>query len=322
MVRGEKIQRKEKPFVALLLHLKYNVIKWHSKGLAFGDRREGYERALRDVGKKRLTFLLWFLEGIVVGFGAILPGISGGTLCVAFGMYRPIIDTLAHVRSGIRKYGLMLLTFFAGVLVGFVGLSGLAAWLLERDTALVTCVFIGFIFGTFPELWQDAGAQGRTGRGIFAMVLGFAAMAALLGTLKTTAAITVSPGTAGFFLCGVLWGLSFIVPGLSSSSLLLFFGLYQPMLAGIATFDLTAILPLGVGMALCVLLLSRVIERTYQKHFSIVSHGILGIVAATALMILPKWNGSVQALIVNLAAILFGCALSYGFSRLCRNIHK
>ena len=275
---------------------------------------------MRDVRKKQLMFLLWLLEGIVVGFGAILPGVSGGTLCVAFGMYRPIIDTLAHVRSGIRKHGLMLLTFFAGVLVGFVALSGLAAWLLAKDTALVTCVFIGFIIGTFPELWQDAGTQGRTGRGIFAMVLGFAAMAVLLGALKTTVAITVAPGMAGFLLCGVLWGLSFIVPGLSSSSLLLFFGLYQPMLAGIAAFDLTVLLPLGAGMALCVLLLSRIIERTYQKHFSIVSHGILGIVAATALMILPKWDGSVQMLMINLLAILFGCVLSYGFSRLCRNV--
>ena len=35
--------------------------------------------------------LLWFLEGIIVGFGAIMPGLSGGTLCVAFGMYLPLI---------------------------------------------------------------------------------------------------------------------------------------------------------------------------------------------------------------------------------------
>ena len=277
---------------------------------------------MQDVGKRKLKFLLWFLEGIVVGFGAILPGVSGGTLCVAFGMYRPIIDTLAHLRSGLRRYGLMLLSFFAGVLVGFVVLSGLAAWMLERDTVLVTCVFIGFIFGTFPELWHDAGQQGRTGRGIAAMFLGFALMIALLWTLKTTASITVSPGLPGFLLCGVLWGLSFIVPGLSSSTLLLFFGLYQPMLAGIASFDFGVLVPLAIGMALCVLLLSRIIERTYRKHFSIASHGILGIVAATAVMILPGWDGSVRMIVTGLLAILVGGALSYTFSRLCGNIRK
>ena len=295
---------------------------WYFEGPSFECRREGSEHVLRDMRKNQLKFLLWFLEGVVVGFGAILPGVSGGTLCVVFGMYRPIIDTLAHLRSGIRRYGWMLLTFFAGVLIGFVALSGLAAWLLERNTALITCVFIGFILGTFPELWQDAGTQGRTKRGVSAMILGFIVMVVLLGVLKTTSSISVLPGTAGFLLCGVLWGLSFIVPGLSSSSLLLFFGLYQPMLAGIASFDLAVLFPLGIGMALCVLLLSRIVERTYQKHFSIVSHGILGIVAATALMILPKWDGSIQMLITNLLALVFGCALSYGFSRLCRNVHK
>lgn len=277
---------------------------------------------LRDVRKKQLMFLLWLLEGIVVGFGAILPGVSGGTLCVAFGMYRPIINTLSHVRSGIRKHGLMLLTFLLGVLIGFVALSGLAAWMLERNTTLVTCVFIGFIFGTFPELWQDAGVQGRTRRSVFALFLGFTAMTVLLGALKTNASIEVSHGIGGFFLCGILWGLSFVVPGLSSSSLLLFFGLYQPMLAGIASFDLTVLLPLGAGMALCVLMLSRIIERTYQKHYSIVSHGILGIVAATALMILPEGDRLSQTLIINLLTILSGCVLSYLFSRLCRNLHK
>ena len=313
---------KGKTLVALFVPLRYNNIKWRLYGQVSERRREGTECTLRDVREKQLRLLLWLLEGIVVGFGAILPGVSGGTLCVAFGMYRPIIDTLAHVRSGIRRYGLMLLTFFVGVFIGFVALSGLAAWMLERDTALVTCLFIGFIFGTFPELWKDAGTQGRTGRGVFAMILGFVGMAVLLGLLKTTAAITVAPGVAGFLFCGILWGLSFIVPGLSSSSLLLFFGLYQPMLAGIASFDLKVLLPLGIGMAMCVLLLSRIIERTYQNHFSIVSHGILGVVAATALMILPKWDGSAQMLITNLLAILSGCALSYGFSRLCGNIHK
>ena len=277
---------------------------------------------LRNMEKKQLKILLWFLEGVVVGFGAILPGVSGGTLCVAFGMYRPIIDTLAHVRSGLRRYGLMLLSFFAGVLVGFVALSGLAAWMLERNTVLVTCVFIGFVLGTFPELWQDAGTQGRTGRGVAAMLLGFAVMIALLWTLKNIAAVTVAPGLAGFFLCGILWGLSFIVPGLSSSSLLLFFGLYQPMLAGIASFEPVVLVPLAAGMGLCVLLLSRIIERTYRKHFSIVSHGILGIVAATAVMILPPWDGSARMIVVGLAAILSGGALSYGFSRLCGSVRK
>lgn len=101
---------------------------------------------------KLLLCLLWLLEGAVVGFGAILPGVSGGTLCVAFGMYRPVIETLSNLRSGIRKHGFMLGVFLLGVAIGFIGLSGIAAILLEKNTVIVTCAFVGFIIGTF--IWD------------------------------------------------------------------------------------------------------------------------------------------------------------------------
>ena len=39
----------------------------------------------------RLRPLLLFLQGIVIGTGAILPGISGGVLCMAFGLYLSLI---------------------------------------------------------------------------------------------------------------------------------------------------------------------------------------------------------------------------------------
>ena len=45
-----------------------------------------------------LQGILWVLEGIIVGFGAIMPGISGGTLCVAFGMYKPLMGVLSTPR--------------------------------------------------------------------------------------------------------------------------------------------------------------------------------------------------------------------------------
>ena len=85
--------------------------------------------------KKKKNFfmwIIWLLEGIFVGFGAILPGVSGGTLCVAFGMYRPLIETISHIKTGLKKYWLMLGFFMLGIAVGFVGLSGLASMLLEK----------------------------------------------------------------------------------------------------------------------------------------------------------------------------------------------
>lgn len=94
---------------------------------------------MRSNGRRKSKLLLcfiWLLEGIVVGFGAILPGISGGTLCVSFGMYRPIIDTLSNLKSGIKKHGFMLSIFLLGIAVGFIGLSGIASCFWRKTLCL------------------------------------------------------------------------------------------------------------------------------------------------------------------------------------------
>lgn len=293
-------------------------------GFGVYEDHRSHRRDVMEMNRQRknklLLSLMWLLEGATVGFGAILPGVSGGTLCVAFGMYRPIIETLANLRSGIRKHGFMLGVFLLGVAVGFIGLSGIAAILLEKNTALVTCAFIGFIVGTFPDLWKDAGTEGRTKRSIFSLGTCFLLMLGILAVLKTKLSITVAPGVGGYLLCGLLWGLSFIVPGLSSSSLLLFFGLYQPMLEGISSLDIGVLIPMGIGMAACLLLLSKAMGFAYKNHYATVSHGVLGIVAATAVMLLPYqveslWSG------ITYALFILGCAsVSFGLSCVCNKL--
>ena len=266
--------------------------------------------------------LIWLMEGILVGFGAILPGVSGGTLCVVFGMYRPIIEILSSLKSGLKKHWYMLGVFVLGIAIGFVGLSGLAAWLLEKNTTLVTCAFVGFIVGTFPKLWRDAGEQGRKRSSFVSLIVCFAVMLGVLALFKTQISLVITPGFVAYLLCGVFWGFSFIIPGLSSSSLLLFFGLYQPMLTGISSFDFAVLIPMAIGMAACVLLLSRAVGFAYKKQYSIVSHGVLGIVAATAIMILPFGKAALGTWIVNVLFIIGGAAVSFAFSYICSVLKK
>ncbi len=64
--------------------------------------------------------LLQFLEGVIVGFGAIMPGISGGTLCVAFGMYRPLLGIFSSPAENIKKTEK---SFFSSYWVLFSALS-------------------------------------------------------------------------------------------------------------------------------------------------------------------------------------------------------
>ena len=55
---------------------------------------------------------LWILraiQGALIGVGAILPGVSGGVLCVLFGIYRPMMELFSHPAGAIKKYWRLLL---------------------------------------------------------------------------------------------------------------------------------------------------------------------------------------------------------------------
>lgn len=268
-----------------------------------------------------LKHLSFIVKGVFVGFGAIMPGISGGTLCVAFGMYHILIDALTKPVQAFRQHGKKIITFLLGWALGFFGLAGLAGWLMAANAQAVTCVFIGFILGTVPDLWKEAGLEGRTKASWVALGAAFAVMLTLLLLLRMGTSFTMQPDLIGFLFCGLMWGASFIVPGLSSSTLLLFFGLYQPMLEGISSFSLPVLLPLAAGMGICLITLPKGVKALYTRWYSIASHAVLGIVLASTASIFPLEAAvSAASLAGSAACIAGGAVASYLAVKACERL--
>ncbi|MBQ9131491.1 MAG: DUF368 domain-containing protein [Clostridia bacterium] len=271
-----------------------------------------------------LHMILWMLQGLIIGVGAILPGVSGGTLCYAFGIYNPLLEVLTNPIKGIKKHWLLLIFVCLGGGLGFIGFSGIVAALLQWNEPVVLCTFIGLILGTVPELWRDSGEQGRTKGSIAALLISFCMIAALFYVCENVWTITIPATVWGFAICGGIWGLSFIVPGFSSSTLLLFFGIYEAMSEGISRLDFSVILPLGVAMLAVILLLSRVMRTVFDRIHSIASHCIMGFVLATTLMMLLKdcivTSLTLPNVIVYLICIACGGAAGFLFTLLCARL--
>ena len=62
-----------------------------------------------------VQWLLRLLQGAIIGAGAVLPGISGGVLCVIFGIYQPMMELLAHPFKMFKKYYMMFIPILLGV---------------------------------------------------------------------------------------------------------------------------------------------------------------------------------------------------------------
>ena len=65
--------------------------------------------------------LLRMLQGALIGLGAVLPGISGGVLCVIFGIYRPVMELLSDPRKNYKTHLPKLAPVIVGMGVGFWG---------------------------------------------------------------------------------------------------------------------------------------------------------------------------------------------------------
>lgn len=267
-----------------------------------------------------LQAILWVVQGFIVGIGAILPGVSGGTLCYAFGIYDQILEVLSSPIKGIRKHWLMLIFVGLGAATGFVGFAGVTNWLLGLNEAVVLCVFVGLIAGTLPDIWRDAGKNGRGKGSYIGLAVSFVSISAVFFVFKNIWQLTIAPNTVGWLICGVLWGLSFIIPGFSSSTLLLFFGIYEPMSQGISTLDLGVLVPLGIAMLATLLLFSRLMRFVFDKFYSVVSHCVIGFVVATTLMILPSFRVEWYNILIYLGCIIAGGVASFFFSKLCNKI--
>lgn len=232
-------------------------------------------------------FVVRVIQGAVIGAGAILPGISGGVLCVVFGIYRPMMAVLAHPFKNLKYYWMMFIPIGLGWAVGFVGLSGVIAKLFSMNSAVIVSLFVGLIAGTFPGLFREGAKFGRHKGMWVALAVSTLALLAFFYTLKFSTSTAVTPSFGWYIFCGALWGISLIVPGMSSSSVLIFLGLYQPMSAGISTFDFGVLIPFAIGIIGTVLLLARLVNHLFDKHYGVAFYCVVGFVIASTIPIIP-----------------------------------
>ena len=157
-----------------------------------------------------------------------------------------------------------------------------------------------------PSLFREAGEQGRSKGSYISMILCMCVIFALLIGLHMTS-IEVSPNFFWYLFCGFCLALSLIAPGMSFSTLLMPLGLYTPFVDGIGHFNLNILVPGAVGAVITVICLAKTVNVLFHKYYSFAFHGIIGIVIAATVMIVPVRSFSAPgSAVLNAFCILAG----------------
>lgn len=258
-----------------------------------------------------IEFVIKVLQGALIGVGAVLPGISGGVLCVVFGIYKTVMELLAEPFKNFKTHLPKLLPIILGVVIGFFGIANILSIFLEKYPSQSICVFVGLIGGMLPSLFKEAGKQGKNKTSFFSFVIAMQLTFILLISLKIFS-IEIAPDFKWYLFCGFCLALSIIAPGMSFSTLLMPLGLYEPFIDGIGNMRLNVVMPGGIGAVLTLIVLSKAVNFLFDRYYSVAFHGIIGIVIAATIMIIPftSFTITVAGLIINIICISAGVVFS------------
>ena len=254
-----------------------------------------------------MLFLFRVVQGAFIGLGAVLPGISGGVLSVIFGIYKPIMELLSNPFKNFKTHVPPLIPVFIGGAVGFLGIANLLAFFLNKYPDPSVCLFIGLISGMLPSLFREAREEGVAKGSYVSLVVCMIVIFALLGGLNM-ASVEIEANFISYLFCGFCLALSVMAPGMSFSTLLMPLGLYTPFVDGIGHLDFQVLIPGGIGALVTVICLAKAVNALFDHFYSLAFHGIIGIVIAATVMIIPfsSFTASVTGCIVNIICLVVG----------------
>lgn len=262
----------------------------------------------------------WFIrmiKGIFVGTGFILPGVSGGALAAIFGLYERIIGFLAHITTNFKENFFFFLPVGIGMLGGIIILAYPLEYFLDNHLAPTMWFFIGAIIGILPSLWKQAGKKGRKPQHYVIMIIAFIIGFVFLkfGVQAIGGDMPQNFGT--WMMAGAIIGLGVLLPGLSPSNLLLYMGMYAGMVSAFKSLDIAVVAPIILGLLVCMLLFSKLVDLLFDKAYAGLYHVIMGVVLASTVLIVPlDFNYLSVGGLICLAACAAGTALGFWMSKL------
>ena len=184
-----------------------------------------------------------FLKGIFMGISDLVPGVSGGTIALIFGVYEEFIFSLSKLsiaslkllkNKGVKVFwieinGSFLLKLFSGILTGISLFTYLIDWLINNYPIPLWAFFIGVLLSStifiYKKIKNPKISLMRN------LVLGI--LISYLISQLTPNSETESFNGLYLFISSLIAICAMILPGISGAYILLLFGTYSQVISTI-----------------------------------------------------------------------------------------
>ncbi len=263
------------------------------------------------------SFLLSVVRGFVMGAADIVPGVSGGTVALIFGIYERLI---ASIRAGSSALGHLLTTDIAGfrrwlkrvdwlfiiplgvgILSAVLALAHVLERLLEEQAVVMAALFMGLVAGSIVVAWAMLKVR-EARHTLIAVAISlviFVGLGMRGGTTQDTVAQISDPQLWAFFLAGALAICAMILPGISGSFILVLLGMYGPLLRAVTDGDFPLLGVFVLGTVVSLALFSQILHKALTLYHDTVMAVLVGLMAGS-LRVLWPWPAGVDSTAIGM----------------------
>ncbi len=280
-----------------------------------------------------------FFVGMAMGVANIIPGVSGGTIAVVFGIYEKLMHALGNFltdKEKRREHITFLAVLFLGSLVAIIALAGLLKWAFNNYPLITVYFFMGLILGSIPVVLKvhhdmkpniSRVASFLTGLVLVVLLALYQAQGSEGGLITDFSGYTVSDYLY-FVLAGLIAASAMIIPGVSGSFILILLGVYWTVLGalsglfplileqGIGGEAWPRLIILGslfVGVVAGILGFSRIMDYLLKRFPAQTMYAILGLIIGSLYQIYPGVEFSLNGFLAVLS-LAGGYVISIKFS--------
>ncbi len=230
------------------------------------------------------------LKGLVIGSAMLIPGVSGGTTAIILDVYDDLISSISSFFKETKKSLYTLITVGIGAVLGILLFSRAILYVTNKFYVPMMFLFLGAVLGSVPMLYKKADIKKFNAGLIIYPLIGAACVYLLELIPKDSLKIPVGAGFYSYLiviLAGIVLSIGLVLPGISVSYMLLILGIYETTLSSIENMQYMFLLSLLFGVALGVVLTTKLLEYTMKMYPSQTYLLIIGFVLASLKEVFP-----------------------------------
>lgn len=264
--------------------------------------------------KKFIEYLKYFLCGVVFGTANVIPGVSGGTMLVVFGIFDRLTDSISGIKKIFQNFW-FLVTFALGAGGAIIFSSFVISSLFDNFDIQTNMFFLGLIIGGIPLIYKLGTSEKKVKP--LCVVPFVIAMAVVIGltVLEKVDVFKLAPDVVnGFDMvislkllgCAVLAAVTTIIPGISGSFVMMLIGVYETIITAIKEMNFYVIIPFAIGAIIGIIGGAKLISILIKKNRLMVYSALMGLVIGSIYAILPDGFGFNLQTGYGFVCMLFG----------------